>query len=397
MKLNPGKLKLELYCKGVKIDDSCELEKDAQPIQRTRAGLGSGLEVILPQGLLANIPVLEPFVKDTPFSLAKRQGNYFVLREGEAVCRVKLPSQPGWYQAKTSSGTVMSRVGVLQGTYLGVYPTKICSYWDDEPKRNCKFCSTGLNIGRYEQEEKSVEDVVETALAAKRESKITFVHFNAGYYGGDELLAVEPYVKAVKQRTGLLVGVQVPPSKKLEQYDRLVKSGADHFSFCFELWNREKFTEVCPGKQDTLTQEAFYEAMKHTAKLMGVGKNSGEIIAGLEPLEDTYRALDFITGVGCFPTVCVFRPLVDTDYEKVPSPGYEEMLKVFNYMYRACRDKSIPTGIAPNVRVSIVVLPYEGRYFAEGWGLKDIWYSLKLFLMRAVFRSYFRLKMLFRR
>ncbi len=397
MKQNPGKIKLELYCKGIKIDDSCELAEDAQPIQRTRAGLGSGLEVILPAGLLANIPVTEEFVRDTPFLLVKRGGCYYILRNGETVCPVKLPRQPDWYRKKTPSGSLMSRVGVMQGTYLGVYPTKICSYWDDDPKRNCKFCSTGLNIGKYEQAEKSVEDVVETARAAKRESKITFVHFNAGYYGGDELLAVEPYVKAVKQETGLLVGVQVPPSKDLRQYDRLVASGVDHFSFCFELWNREKFAEVCPGKQDTLGQEVFYAAMKYTAGLMGVGKNSGEIIAGLEPLADTCRALNFITDVGCFPTVCVFRPLTGTDYEKTPSPKYEEMLKVFNHMYRVCRDKGIPTGIAPNVKVSIVVLPYEGRYFAEGWGLKDVWYSFKLALIRVVFRSYFRLKMLFKR
>jgi len=384
-------LKLELYCKGIKLDDSCELATDAQPIQRTRAGLGSGLEVILPEGLLANIPVLEPFVKETPFVLAKREGAYFISRDEDTLCRVKLPGQPNWYQEKTSSGTVMSRIGVLQGTYLGVYPTKICEYWDDDPKSNCKFCSTGLNVGKYEQAEKSIADVVETARAAKRESKISFVHFNAGYYGGDELLTVEPYVKAVKKETGLLVGVQVPPSKKLEQYDRLIASGADHFSFCFELWNKDKFAEVCPGKHDTLGQQAFYDAMEHTARLMGKGKNSGEIIAGLEPLEDTYRALDYITKVGCFPTMCVFRPLTGTEYEGVPSPKYEDMLKVFNYMYRACRDRGIPTGIAPNVKVSIVVLPYEGRYFADGWGWRDRWYSFKLGLMRMVFRTYFRL------
>ena len=46
---NPGLLKLDLYCKGIRLDDSCMVEHDGgRSIMRTRAGLGSGLEAILP-------------------------------------------------------------------------------------------------------------------------------------------------------------------------------------------------------------------------------------------------------------------------------------------------------------------------------------------------------------
>ena len=40
---------------------------------------------------------------------------------------------------------------------------------------------------------------------------------------------------------------------------------------------------------------------------------NGEIIAGLEPPEDSIRAIDWITSVGAIPTVCVFRPLIGTE------------------------------------------------------------------------------------
>ena len=40
---NPALLKLDLYCKGMRIDDSCLVEQDGgRKILRTRAGLGSG-------------------------------------------------------------------------------------------------------------------------------------------------------------------------------------------------------------------------------------------------------------------------------------------------------------------------------------------------------------------
>ncbi|MBM4048883.1 MAG: hypothetical protein FJ279_27595, partial [Planctomycetes bacterium] len=66
---NPALLKLDLYCRGIQIDASCTLAADGRPMLRTRAGLGSGLEVVLPGGLYTNIPVEEKFVPATPYRL----------------------------------------------------------------------------------------------------------------------------------------------------------------------------------------------------------------------------------------------------------------------------------------------------------------------------------------
>jgi len=392
-KLNPGILKLDLFCKGMKIDPTCDLEKDARLVSRIRAGLGSGLEMILPDNLYANIPILEEFAKKSPFLLIKRNGRYYITKQGNELCQVTIPHQPLWYNKRTSNGTLMSRVGMLQGTYLAIYPARVCSYWLSEPRQNCKFCATGLNVGVTEEAEKSVQDVVETAVAARKESKITFVHFNTGYCEGKALDILAPYVKAVKEETGLLIGVQCPPQKELSKYDMMIEMGADHFSFCFEFFNKEVFEEVCPGKAITLGQETFFKAMEYTARKMGKGKVSGEIIAGLEPIEDTLKAIDYITSIGAFPTICIFRPLVGTEYEAKPSPNFEDMLPVFRHMYKSCKKNSIPTDIAPNIRVSLVVLPYEGRYFREGYGFDDLIYNCKLALMRLLFRTYYGLKL----
>ena len=45
---NPALLKLDLYCKGMQLDESCHVADDGgRTLLRTRAGLGSGLELIL--------------------------------------------------------------------------------------------------------------------------------------------------------------------------------------------------------------------------------------------------------------------------------------------------------------------------------------------------------------
>ena len=364
--LNPCELQLDLYCRGIRIDKSCTLEKDSRSFSRTRAGLGSGLELVIPGDLKeiwTNVPVEEAFAQESPYLLVKENGAYFVVDErGPHRYAVSVPAQPAWYTEKTSSGRLMMDIGVLQGTYLGIYLGPPCGYWKASWMA-CKFCTSGENVGVNEALEKSIDDVVETCRRAKEESGVTFVHFNTGFQGGDrDLQMMAPYVKAVKERVGLIVGIQAVPAKSLWLYDWLIDLGADHFSFCFEFYNPEWFAKICPGKDKTLGLDGYFRAMEYTSKKMGKGAVSGEIIAGVEPIEDTLAAIDYITDVGAFPTVCVFRPLIGAEMEEYPPPKFEDMVVVFRHMYDACRKKGIPIGIAPNIEVSLICQPTDAVY-----------------------------------
>lgn len=384
---NPGYTKLDLFCKGMRVDESCELEREARPIRRTRAGLGSGLEMILPGNVWVNAPVDEDFAKSSPYRLHKENGRYTLRRDGEVVFEVKLPRRPAFYDRRTKSGKLMSQIGVLQGTYLGIYPTRLCHYWTLSPRENCKFCSVGLNLGEQEAVEKSVEDVMEVVLAARREAGITFVHFNTGYQEGDTYLDdLEPFVRAVHDRTGLLIGVQTPPHPDLKRYDELKRMGVNNVSFCFELLDESRLPEVCPGKSRFVGLQRYMEAVEYCARMFNT--TNGEIIAGLESVDWTLKAIDWITCVGAIPTVCVFRPLRGTDYENQPPPKTEDMLPVFSAFYRLCMERNLPVGIAPNVKVSIVMLPEEGRYLLDNSSAYPL-RRLKLGIMKGVFSAYF--------
>lgn len=390
--LNPCELEIDLFCKGMRIDPSCSLDSDARRILRTRAGLGSGLEIILPgplKDVWVNVPVSEPFARRSPYCLFRESGGY-VLRDSRRmlVYRVRLSPEPEWYGRCTSRGVPMHRVGVLQGTYLGIYISNSCGLWYHSPAVNCRFCTTGLNVGVNEVALKDVEDVVEVAQAARRESGVTFVHFNSGYQTHRDLDRAAPYVKAVKSRVGSLIGVQLTPTRDLWKYDRLIELGADHFSFCYEFQNPEYFARFCPGKARFIGQETFFRALEYTARRLPKGACSGEIIAGIEPLEDTLRAIDAIAQLGAFPTVCIFRPTAGSDMEEWPPPRYEEMLVVFRHLYEACRRNGIPMDVTPNIEVSLVVQPGDTRYLAPD-SAASRWYDFKMKALQQTARPYF--------
>lgn len=390
--LNACELEIDLFCKGLRAPESVSLD-GARGISRTRAGLGSGLELVIPTGsrlkpeIWMNAPVAERFAKTSPYVLIGAPGAYEVYdeRNGDSY-PIRIPRRPGWYDRMTSRDVPMPRIGVLQGTYLGIYINPVCEFWENG--LNCRFCTTGHNVGGVEIAQKTVEDVVETCWAAKEHSGITFVHLNGGFQGGHGLEFAAPFVKAIKQEVGLLVGVQLAPERDFGGYDRLIDLGADHFSFCVELLDSYWFSRICPGKARTLGQPLFFKAMEHCISKMRRGAVSGEIIAGLEPIENTIEAVERIAAIGAFPTVCIFRPTVGSEMEDWPSPRYEDMLTVMRATYDACRRHRIPIGIAPNIEVSLVVSPDDAAMLAPrdaSFYVYELWRRAMRLAARPVF------------
>jgi hypothetical protein len=368
MRLNACELQIDLFCRGLRVPPDVPLD-GVRGVRRTRAGLGSGLELVLPTGswlkpeIWMNAPVTEPFVADSPYVLTKHGTQYHVFDEDRCLSfPIRLPPKPAWYDRLTSRDVPMSSIGVLQGTYLGIYVNPVCEFWRTD--LNCRFCTTGDNVGCVEAPAKSVDDVVETCWAAKEESRVTFVHLNGGFQGGRGLSFVEPFVRALKEEVGLLVGVQLTPERDFSGYDRLIDLGVDHFSFCVELMDPGWFADICPGKARTLGHELFFEAMAHCAARLPRGAVSGELIAGLEPIGATLVGIERITSMGAFPTVCIFRPTVGSKMADWPPPDYEDMRTVMAASYDACRRHRIPIGLAPNIEVSLIVNPDDAALLA---------------------------------
>lgn len=398
--LNACELEIDLFCRGMRVPDDVSLD-GARGVSRTRAGLGSGLDVVLPaatvlqKDIWVNVPVVERFAARSPYRLTGGPDRGYAIADDRTARAypVRLPARPAWYSRLTSRNVPMERIGLLQGTCLGIYIHPVCAFWNYSPALNCRFCTTGQNVGTTEAADKTVSEVVETCRAARDESGVTFVHLNGGFLGSWGLEFATPYVEAIKRDVGMLVGLQLAPEPVFARYDRLIDAGVDHLSFCLELLDPAWFARICPGKARVHGQELFVEAMRHCAARLPRGAVSGEIIAGIEPVERTLDAIDLITSLGAFPTVCIFRPTVGSDMEDWPPPSYEDMRRVMAHVYDSCRRHWLPLGAAPNIEVSLIVNPDDAAMLATpgaGYYAYEAFRRLVKFAARPVFRRRMR-------
>ncbi len=369
-----ARLKLDLLCLGARLEHPAWVEAGGgRPVLRTRAGLGSGLELVLRGGLCVNVPVTETFAHVSPYAIEPEgeAGRVRILREGRLVASAHLAPRPDWYDRTTTRGRPMRRVGTLQGTVLAIYPGRVCDFWVRSAMRPapeaCRFCSVGLNLGADDATEKSTDEVLEVVRTAARESGVTYVDLNAGHADDagflDRLL---PIARRIRSETGLLVGLQTPPHPDPRRWSEVRAAGVNRVSFCFELFDPDRFREVCPGKARLYGQQAFFDAIEtcralaHPRRgLLDAWVVNGEIIAGLEPVAQSMAAIDWLTQRDAIPTVCVFRPLAGTPLASEPPPRPDEMAPVFEHLYVRCLERGLPIGVAPNVHVSLVLLPDE--------------------------------------
>jgi hypothetical protein len=383
-RLNPAELKIDLLCQGVLVDESCRIAERGRPVFCRPGDPASGLELILPgelRELWVNVPVSEEFVAQTPYRLILSQGDYRLQDVRKDLSYgVTLAPRPDWYERRTKSGVPMSQIGVLQGTILTV----------DLGGPAC-LSSPAEGSAAYVPK-KTVEEVVETVSTAQRRSGITFVLLRALDPDSGSLMDCFPYIKALKEDVGILVGVQFPPAEDLRAYQEAGALGVDHFSFSMAWSGLPLRGGYEADGAATRAREHLVRALETCVRRNGKGKSSGQITAGIEPIEDTLRGIDDLVAIGALPLVSIFRPRAGTAGEGNTPPGFGEMIPVFQHVYEACRSHHLPIGLLPNLSLSVIIHPEDTLYLADD-SQEGRSYQQWIFTMKQVMRPYFLRRM----
>ncbi|HHL40161.1 MAG TPA: radical SAM protein [Deltaproteobacteria bacterium] len=359
---NPGALKIDLMLRGIRIDPSIAAEIEA-------AANSLGLDLLLPRGTLVNVPFREEFTGASPYLLTSGgRGFRIVDHSGEVDVEVVRP--PEFYGRSTSTGVPFSRIATAHGRYAVITPSPRCEFFNRSVE--CRYCAGNFDIDGGDDRVYTVDEVVETVEAILKERASEIIYLSIGFSSGDDggIEFLRPYITAVKKHFHCLVAVEALPPRDNRWIDETYAAGADSVLYNLEIFDKELFEMICPGRAQLIGRERYIEALRYAAGIFPSGTVASHLIVGLEMPGSTCQGIDFLTGMGVVPILPIYRPSPERALRIEPLTA-EIIVPIYRHLYEAVKRNNISMNWVRDI--SVVTTPMEGALLAgEKSGFKDI-------------------------
>jgi len=243
------------------------------------------------------------------YAIVYDNGQYYLTFKGEQLFPIDFFKRPQYYNKKTSDGTWMATVAPYQlDGCISVAYSNECSL--KEQSLECLFCNINATKEAYGESEgiywKHPQQIGETVAAAFAEGA-RHINITGGFI--PERREVDYYVdvaEAIKEHTGLtefnghpVIGAPLD----LSVIDKYKEVGYRCIAINIEIWNKDIFKVICPGKEKECgTWEHWVEALEYAVKVFGRGRVRSNIVAGIEPKKSILEGVEYLAakGVICF-------------------------------------------------------------------------------------------------
>jgi len=305
--------------------------------------------------------------------LGDRQTGYRLARDGDPTTTpVAFEPRPRWMDAVTGDGFPLARAGVsLHGDMAIINVAPGCEYFlerdEDGNALRCTFCAYGAPdertahlgqvAGRTLVEPRTHQRMQEALAAALAETSIRHIYLVGGSLPdwGEEGRRFIDLARAVREVVETRVPVTCGSGALPPEAQRVLHGEglADAVCFNLEVWSRELFERVCPGKARFVGYEAWLRSLEHAVGLWGRGRVYTAMVAGVE-LEPEH-GLDWeaaaelavagardLCGRGVLPIYSLYWPVGGRDH-----PAYLERLRgYFERLTRGATAARRETGLA---------------------------------------------------
>lgn len=342
-----SRLKLHLLHYGARVEEAAALfvRTRGKAPRRVRSGSCGGLDIVLPGGVYANIPVKEKFAETSPFSIVRTAEGVTLARNdcgfGDGT-PISLVPEPAFHRSPQ-----LARVGQVCFDRLGVGITTLCRFWKGAERR-CRFCSIGLN-GADEQRDKAHSEIMAVADAAFADVAYRASHVligggtPAGDDSGGRLMASLAAELSTSWPDRPIYAMLAPPAD-LAVLDEMHASGIAEVGMNVELYDRRAAERFMPAKAEEISPARYLSALDHAAQLFGPVNTRSILIVGLESRVATLAGVEELSSRGVMPILSPFRPLAGTILETHPRPDPDELWETVLAAEAIAARYSIPLG-----------------------------------------------------
>lgn len=359
---NPGRTKLALVSRGVALPEG--LNQPSKWIAQANA-VESVIDIRLPSGHFATVPVGQPYTENSPFALHERNGTAFLHCGGEQQ-QVELVEAPVFYRNTTRGGARMGSFASLHDRLLMLHPFLGCGFFVKKDLA-CRYCQYDSMLNESVPPMRDPLELVEVVRAALAERDVDTVYLYNGYTPGDDvgLARLVPLIALLRRHLGhRQIALETVAPRDVSVIDELYGAGLDIFVCNLELYDADRFAQICPGKQAYGGQKAIWDALAHARQVFREGAVVSHLIPGLEPLSSTIVGMEALIEHGAVPLLVPFRPLPGTPLEHEPLPSLDDIEQALLVQYDLLSASGLPTHRLRDM--GRVLTPMEGRALVGG-------------------------------
>ncbi len=320
--INEAKLGLLLAEKGIKYnpDEIRPFQDDYE--QSSAYNRQRGLTGIsLPHGVTAR----GGFNRFTPYALVVEDGRPVLYDEQTRIGEISFHKAHPITRELLNDGEKFRHVAnVSQEGGISVAYSNECSLKDKG--EDCLFCSINERAKDGALNKvliKSPKQVAEAYHLARQAGVGNHFRITGGFV--PERREQEYYLDvadAIRERYDSFYGVGIigAPSE-FSVLHKYKEAGFDNISHNLEVWDRNLFAAICPGKENRNGGwQHWVDSLEYAVDVFGKGNVHTNVVGGLAPLDSTLEGIEYLASKGIICHFSAFRPEKGTPLYGYRSP-----------------------------------------------------------------------------
>lgn len=295
----------------------------------------------------------------SPYRVELSEGALALVCEGALVAILEFPPIPSYYSHQLSSGKKISEIApAIEWGYL-VYLTvyRLCQYWGKTEE--CRFCDLNENYrqqreqGREYTAVKAIDDIVEAMAlineydTVSRAYTVTGGSITTSLQGMKEGEWYARYADAIESRfEGRWIPKAVVQALPKDEAQMLRDAGYKIYHPNYEVWDRELFNWICPGKERYVGRDEWMKRIVDAAEIFGPERVIPNFVGGVEmakphgftdidrAIASTSEGLDYFMSKGIIPRFTTWCPEPTSDLGRQEGPPLEYFVKLL-YAWRS--------------------------------------------------------------
>ena len=246
---------------------------------------------------------------DSRYRLRAEDGQPVLYRGEQRVAPIEFYRRPELLDNKTSDGESFAHIAQFgpEGN-VGIFYSNECDL--RHTGDDCRYCNINSTAAAYREQNiflKTPRQVGEVFATAHAQGRAGHINVTGGFI--PERREVDYYLDVadeIKSRSGVkeIHGTAVIGAPlDLKIIDKYREAGYTTIALNLEIWDRDIFKAICPGKQKRCGGwDHWVKALEYAVSVFGRGKVRSNLVAGIEPKESVLRGVEELAakGVICF-------------------------------------------------------------------------------------------------